>query len=136
MKAVGFFRQRDGGAYPGPDVLEAIAVPLTEEERRPVVRYLRAGTPLAVTGSRTVDVLAPERGEVSGVNVLTDGEFAWPEDLAYYVETYGARPPRDFLDVVDRAGLPGSLDLQALKALRPAFREAMLESRGGGATDG
>ncbi|MGZ4636768.1 MAG: hypothetical protein ACXVYY_17115 [Oryzihumus sp.] len=122
MKSIGYFRQLDHGMPDGPDLVEAIAVPLPDDEREPVARYLRAGFPLVVTGSLGTDFFAPERGEVSRINTMTDGEFLWPEDLAYYVETYGARPPADFLAHVRAQGSPPRLTKDELAALMKRVR--------------
>ena len=94
------------------------------------MRYLNAGSVLAATPSRVVDVLHPERGDVSGENIRTDGCYLWPEDLAYYVAEYGARPPADFLERVQEVGTPTELDVKTLTSLIPAARQAMGELRG------
>ncbi|HEX8971611.1 hypothetical protein [Oryzihumus sp.] len=122
MKFIGYFRQLDHGMPDGPDLVEAVAVPLPEAEREPLASYLRAGFPLVVTGSLGTDFFAPERGEVSRINTLTDGEFLWPEDLAYYVETYGARPPAEFLEHVKAQGSPPKLDQDELATLTTQLR--------------
>jgi len=122
VKSIGYFRQLDHGTPDGPDLIEAIGDPLSEAEREPVARYLRAGFPLVVTGSLGTDFFAPERGEVSRINTLTDGEFLWPEDLAYYVETYGARPPADFLAHVRAQGSPPRLNKDEVAALITRLR--------------
>ena len=110
MIAVGFFAQRNGGARPGPDLRAALADPLPQNARGEVVSYLLSAHVLAATPSQVTDVLNPALGEVSGENVHTDGEYLWPEDLAYYVKTYGARPPQAFLDHIRQLGRPPHVD--------------------------
>jgi hypothetical protein len=130
MHAIGFFRQLEHGLAHGPDLAQALEVPLPAEQRAPLARYLRSGEAVAVTGSRAADVFKPELGEILAINVLTDGEYVWSEDLAYYVETYGARPPQEFIDHVKRHdGVVPALDTEALAALVSAAREAMAEQR-------
>jgi hypothetical protein len=49
--------------------------------------------------------------------VLTDGQYAWPSDLAYYVERYHVRLPDDFVSVIAAHGwrVPEAVDLQRLR---------------------
>ncbi|MGN6634113.1 MAG: hypothetical protein ACTHJ6_01455 [Oryzihumus sp.] len=132
MIAVGFFAQRHGGARPGPDLRAALADPLPAGDRADVVRYLLTAHVLAATSSRVVDVLNPELGEVSGENVHTDGEYLWPEDLAYYVQTYGARPPQAFLEHIRRAGSPRHVDSASDPDLIDRARNAMATMQAAG----
>ena len=129
MKALGFFAERDGGALPGPSLHDALRDPLPEPEREVVAGYLRAGSVLAATPSRQVDILDPDAGAVLPEHIRTDGEYLWPEDLAHYVRTYGARPSRGFLERVALIRTPPALDANALTALMPAAREAMERMR-------
>ncbi|HEX3764094.1 MAG TPA: hypothetical protein VHW23_35615 [Kofleriaceae bacterium] len=43
------------------------------------------------------DVLAPKGDYICAPNIHTDGAYAWPEDLAYYVERYHVALPPEFL---------------------------------------
>lgn len=93
MKSAGFYRQLLHGNAQGPDLGEAVAHPIPEAERDVLSRYLRECPVLAATSRSADDVLDPTKTKVSRINIHTDGEWEWPEDLAYYVETYGARLP-------------------------------------------
>ncbi|MGN6634112.1 MAG: hypothetical protein ACTHJ6_01450 [Oryzihumus sp.] len=75
MRLIGYFRQLDHGMPDGPNILEAVAQPLPSPDREAVSGYLRAGTTTVATGSRGTDFFAPERGEVSRINTLTDGDL-------------------------------------------------------------
>jgi hypothetical protein len=35
---------------------------------------------------------------IGTLEILTDGTFAWPSDLAYYIERHHARPPAALLE--------------------------------------
>jgi hypothetical protein len=98
MQAVGFFRELGHGLPAGPSLHDAIADPLPPGERSAVAGYLRACHVLAATSVMADDALDPDRRSVSPIDVHTDGDAVWPEDFAYYVEEYGARPPADLLE--------------------------------------
>ncbi len=52
------------------------------------MRYLQAGTLFVVSGDAAHDVLAAEANYIGPLAALTDGEWVWHSDLAYYVERY------------------------------------------------
>lgn len=58
-----------------------------------VARYLRGGKILVASPGLARDIY--DRARVAGSHSMrTDGDFVWPDVLAYYVETYGvALPP-------------------------------------------
>jgi hypothetical protein len=129
MRAIGFFRQLRHGLPKGPDIHEALRVPLAPEERGPLAAYLRACPVFAATGSRGDDVLDPTRRQVSRIDTHTDGAYVWPEDLAYYVEVYGVRPPLAFIEHVSRArGIP-AFEPGAMQRLEPIILEAVAAQR-------
>lgn len=47
---------------------------------------------------------------------MTDGTYVWSEDLAYYVETYGARVPVHVLRLA-QAGLSHPLTAEQINAV-------------------
>ena len=67
-----------------------------------IVSYLRHnGTPTAVQARMSSDRFTGERipGEYS-ITALDDGKFGWWSDLAYHVEKYNLRLPKEFEDYV------------------------------------
>lgn len=52
------------------------------------MRYLRAGSVMAATGSVVHDFLSPTNELIERLHLLTDGEWFWYTDLAHYVERY------------------------------------------------
>jgi hypothetical protein len=94
-KRIGFFRELDGYTD-GPSLRDAVrSEPQADEEN--LARYLAAASVLATTGHQVHDVLDPGRERVAPEAVLTDGEFVWPADLAYYVATYHVVVPDDLV---------------------------------------
>jgi hypothetical protein len=92
----GFFRELEHGNRQGPSIIEAtnqIAPP----DRNRVVQYLRSGSVLAATACLAAEDWFDSTKTSGSVEVLTDGVWAWPGDLAYYVENYGVGIPAEFL---------------------------------------
>ena len=69
------------------------------QNKEQVVAYLRSGTTLVYSPGRDDDVLDSNKSSGSA-SVATDGVYAWPRTLAYYVETYDVE-----LTVLRPAGL-------------------------------
>ncbi|MBU4215411.1 MAG: hypothetical protein KJ792_12230 [Actinobacteria bacterium] len=119
-REIGFFRELEHGDPHGPSLRDALIDPLPVPTREQVARYLRAGSVVMATTARTRDHFRPETGPVSGMNVMTDGTYVWSEDLAYYVETYGARVPDQVLRLA-QAGLPHPLTAEQINAVAQAL---------------
>lgn len=99
---VGFFSELPHGQPDGPSLRAALrddADPLEPE----IVAYLRGGATLATTGRMADDVISSEE-DIAPLAILTDGEWMWPADLAYYVETYHVRLPQDFIEHIASQG--------------------------------
>lgn len=97
LRPTGFFRELDRGHDDGPSLADASTDPLPVEVRAQVAAYLRAAAVLAATSAVAADAL-DATATAGPINVRTDGTFYWPEDLAYYVQTYGARPPEELIE--------------------------------------
>jgi hypothetical protein len=85
------------------------------EYKREVVEYLRSGTTFIVSPGIDEDVLDPTKSAGSA-SIATDGAWAWPKTLAYYVEAYDVALPPEFeahmqrhrwkpADKIDKLGL-------------------------------
>jgi hypothetical protein len=63
------------------------------------------------------DILDKNDTTIGEINILTDGEWAWPSDLAYYVEKYHARIPEEMLRSMERNKWkpPIDVDLKSLE---------------------
>jgi hypothetical protein len=93
MKKAGFFRELRHGDRDGPSLEES----KNNVDEPKTVEYLKSGAVIATTGRRVGDVLDPEHTDVADLAVLTDGEWVWPADLAYYVDRYGVALPAEFV---------------------------------------
>jgi hypothetical protein len=82
-----------------------------------IAEYLRKAQPYIVSPGVTFDVLNGA-GPIGSGTILTDGEWAWPDDLAHYLETYHVELPAPFLEAIVAAGfIPPSLTIQQLRGI-------------------
>jgi len=93
---VGFFRELKHGRADGPSLREAMRAKGQPGEAR-IAAYLRAAPILLHALGPVTDVLDPKGDYICAPNIHTDGTYAWPEDLAYYVERYHVALPAEFL---------------------------------------
>lgn len=72
----------------------AAAHPVVDDlsERRRVLDYLRAGSPLLVTTARMDDVVDRNLVGVVPMSFRTDGSWIWTDTTAYYLERHGLAP--------------------------------------------
>ena len=96
LKCVGFFRELSHGAADGPSLTESMRdTPSVDDDR--LIEYLRDGVPFILSPGPVFDVIDGE-GPIGTASILTDGEWAWPDDLAAYVERHHIRLPEIFVD--------------------------------------
>jgi hypothetical protein len=100
---LGEFRELKHGNPDGPSLIAAVRSEGDPHEED-LVRYLRAGSVIAATGSAVYDFLSPTNEFIDVLQLLTDGEWFWHTDLAHYVERYHVPVDDRF---VDRARLRG-----------------------------
>lgn len=86
---------------PQPSIHEhVLAAALPDADR--VVDYLRAGHRLLDFMDISNDLFDSSRQVLGGPSVLTDGDWMWRDDLAYYVQRHRVTPPGEFLDLMRR----------------------------------
>lgn len=102
---------------------DADSLSLAEQcgKRRPdrkaeVVAYLRAGATFVISPGIEADFLDPSTKAGSG-SIVTDGVWAWPKTLAYYVERYDVGLPADFEAYMARNEwkVPDGIDARSLE---------------------
>ncbi|WAL63530.1 ferredoxin [Amycolatopsis cynarae] len=62
-----------------------------------VLAYLDAAPVILASRSRGPDAFAPEREDAVPMNFRTDGAWAWPGAVAYYLREHGVAPDPDLL---------------------------------------
>ena len=97
LKLVGFYRELPHGLKSGPSLGDMISTYPQEEEMK-IVSYLKQGLVIIACIGRATDILSEKEIVIGSPHILTDGEWAWPNDLAYYVETYHAKVPSAFIE--------------------------------------
>jgi hypothetical protein len=103
VKTAGMFVELGQGFHPAPglSIRDHIAPgPLPDADR--VVAYLAAGQPLIDMMDIENDPLDPARQVMNGSSILTDGEWLWRQDLAYYVRRHHVALPEEFLSEIRR----------------------------------
>jgi hypothetical protein len=107
MKVVGVFRElepRGSDALPSiHDARDLLPVDLAQK----VARYLRRGEPVFDVMEFTRDPFDTSKivpggtrllGVSGGPTLLTDGQWTWRQDLAYYVEKYRVAISNEFIE--------------------------------------
>src|SRR4051812_6811294 len=102
MHKAGFYRELAHGDAEGPSLEQAVGK--GEYDGPELVAYLQAGEPLATTGELIDDVLDGANTGIAVLEVLTDGEWVYPSDLAYYVEQYQVELPVGLLQRAAQRG--------------------------------
>ena len=92
MIFIGFEELEPGHNYPKlKESMESEAYPHKEE----IIQYLLNGNVEFVRVSRAKDVFTGEY-RPREVRVMRDGDYYWPNLLAWYVDKYNVRLPREF----------------------------------------
>jgi len=118
LRKYGFFKELEHGDDEGGELASmrgsALYDPILRER---IVRYLESGELLIACPGLARDVLSGG-DEVSGCpSVLTDGQWAWPGDLAYYVRKYDVPISQQMLQSMQSNGwvIPIIEDVGALE---------------------
>ncbi len=104
LKRVGFFEELRHGRPDGSRLKEAVSPSAWHPEMARITSYLVRGSVLRASPGLVRDVLAEGSPVIGGLQILTDGTWAWPSDLAYYVEQYHVRLPEAFVEHMAKFG--------------------------------
>jgi len=89
------------------DLLGAIPSP----EKSNILRFLMSGTDFGYISSRPI-VKCPEDVFLNSFgSVFTDGTWAWPSELAYYVNAFDLALPGDFQAHMEASGWQAHSDV-------------------------
>ncbi|MFF1559846.1 hypothetical protein [Streptomyces sp. NPDC058279] len=101
MKILGFYSElwSPKAGVPAGSIRDFVR-PDPQADESEVVRYLGAGHELIVFMGAVGDVLGSEERILGGDNIVTDGEWVWRADLAFYLQRYHVGLPGDFLSTV------------------------------------
>ncbi|WP_410675584.1 ferredoxin [Amycolatopsis sp. cmx-4-68] len=71
--------------------------PLVPAEAERVLAYLDAAPVILASRSNGPDAFAPDRADAVPMNFRTDGAWAWPGAVAYYLREHGVPPDPDLV---------------------------------------
>jgi hypothetical protein len=120
LKTVGFYKDLPHGFKSHPElksVISGMAHPHTDA----ILNYLRSGEVHTACPGLIEDVLSEERILIGSPHIMTDGVWAWPNDLAYYVEKYHVKLPEVFIDHMksNKWQVPENIDVLSLEIELP-----------------
>ncbi|MER7165301.1 hypothetical protein ABT336_04370 [Micromonospora sp. NPDC000207] len=90
-------------AEPQRSILDSVADEELPDVAR-VVGYLDAGHVLIDVMDVAADPFEPTERVLNGSTVLTDGDWLWRKDLAYYVRRHRVTVPAEFLALIRERG--------------------------------
>lgn len=116
LKRVGFFSELRHGFVGEPSLKDSVREKASEYEA-PMLEYLRSGTALSIAPGVVTDALTKESKVIGGLSILTDGEWAWPSDLQYYLSKYHVQLPDEFVNRAMSSGwrIPEVKDVSTLE---------------------
>ena len=85
-------------------VIRTLARPQATAGEAEVIKYLESGHLFAAVPGVEDDVLSPHRPIIGALHIRTDGCFAWPNTLSYWVKQYHISLPQEFLDHMQQCG--------------------------------
>jgi hypothetical protein len=95
MKRVGFFFEMPMSERVA--TVRAIRRAEPQHDEANILKYLEAGAAAAAVPGVEEDVLADPPRIIGPMHIRTDGIWAWPETLAYYVRIHHIALPEEFV---------------------------------------
>ncbi|MEA2616235.1 MAG: hypothetical protein QOE72_2018 [Chloroflexota bacterium] len=96
LRRVGYFRELPHGDPESAALRESVGAASVENESA-ILTYLTHGNVLATSPMLVHDALDAGGQPLGTLQILTDGTWEWPSDLAHYVRTRHVRLPADFV---------------------------------------
>lgn len=97
VRHVGFFSDLPHGIPSEPTLRSAIGGDPFDDEVK-LIEYLVNGALFIASPGIVRDILSEQAPVIGSADILTDGVWVWPRDLAYYVRQYQVRLPNDFVE--------------------------------------
>lgn len=99
LRRQGFYKEMPHGDESDPSIYEFIDKN-EKSEIDNICKYLKGGRVLVSCGGITQDVINPQNGSAGCPDMLTDGIWLWPGDLAYYVKQYYLKLDDEFIQTM------------------------------------
>lgn len=94
MKSVGFFKEMN--LYEDNGSIKDYIVKNVNYNKEKVCEYLLNNKVVGICARRPIDSISGEE-IASGFKIIVDGEYEWPDFLAYYVRKYNIKLPDSFI---------------------------------------
>ena len=101
LQRTGYFREMQHAEETDPSIKEHLHK-LPKKNFENIIHYLLGGILVIMCPGNTTDVVNPQNGNAGAPSVYTDGKWAWPGDLVYYVKNYQVGLEQGFLDDMER----------------------------------
>ena len=95
LKHIGFFKELKHGDEYGECLNASIRNEADKKENR-IIQYLSSGSILCVSPGIVSDIFDDSK-IIGELNIYTDGVWAWPSDLLYYIKEYHVCLSADFV---------------------------------------
>ena len=116
LKTIGFYRELRHGFKDGESILKQVNKNALENEIR-VIEYLDSGKILCVSPGLIYDILDEQKEIIGSLDIRTDGIWAWPSDLSYYVKKYHLTLNNEFVIHMMKNDwiIPNKIDMSILE---------------------
>ncbi len=94
MKSIGFFEEMRLYENNGP--IKDFMVEDVNYDKEKVCHYLLNNKVMGICARRPIDSITGEE-IASGFRIIADGDYEWPDFLAYYVRKYNIMLPNSFV---------------------------------------
>lgn len=101
LKKIGFYKELNHGDKSGMSLKESINNSSIKNEEK-IIEYLDNGIAVCITAGLVSDALDETKGVIGNLEILTDGVWAWPSDLSYYIKFYHVKLDMDFVEHIKK----------------------------------
>lgn len=95
LKEIGLFKELPYGNEYGPSINDYLSDRNSDEVS--IINYIISGEVLIVSPGVVYDVFDTSKLIDGGPYLLTDGEYVWLKELAYYIGQYHIKLPYEFI---------------------------------------
>ena len=100
LNRIGFFRELAHGDKTAESLVELLGDAPRHDEQK-ICEYLKNGILLIASPGVVSDVLDVDKRYIGSPSIYTDGIWAWPEVLEYYVQKYHVRLKNNFIKHIE-----------------------------------
>ena len=117
LKPVGYFFEL--AVLERLNMLEKIRQPMASSQEEKIVDYLSNATLFGFGMGVDTDILKANQPVIGALDIMTDGVWAWPATLKYWVVTYHIQLPTEFVEHMagNNWDCPKNIDLDDLRVV-------------------